>query len=616
MSKPPFRHVELIEPTVALEERPDGSMILRSGYDLEPYDDNILQYLERWAGAAPDRVFLAQRGPDRAWRELTYADAWSRTRAIAQALLDRSFGPEKPVMILSGNSIEHALMSFGAMLAGAPVAPVSVAYSLLSKDHGKLRHVFSLVEPAMIFVQAVGPFTPALQALDVDGVELVAAGEASNALPSTPLTELLAAEPGADVDAAYGRLGPDTVAKYLFTSGSTGMPKGVINTHRMMCANQQMARQVAPPDPDVPPVVVDWLPWNHTFGGNMNVNGVMSLGGTLYIDAGRPLPGMFEESLANLREISPTYYANVPAGFAMLVAEMERDPALAETFFKRLQRLGYGGAALPQELHDRIQDVAVKTCGERILFSTGWGATETAPTVTSTYFETDRVGLLGLPYPGAELKLVPNGPKLEVRVRGPIVTPGYLKRPDLTAEAFDEDGFYRIGDAARFVDPEDPVKGLVFDGRVAEDFKLTTGTWVNVGPLRIAALNAAAPLIQDAVVTGHDREFIGLLAWPNVAAAKEICTDPAGNDSTEVLLNAPEVRAHLKAGLAQHNATHSGSSTRIARVLLLAEPPSVDAHEITDKGYINQAAVLARRADLVDRLYADPPAGDVIVVDA
>jgi len=614
LAKPPFRHVDFAPPLADLERRPDGVLVLRSPRPLGDYERNVVVYLRRWSEQAPDRVMLAERGADKAWRKVTFRQMRGAADAIGQALLDRGLGPDRPVMILSGNSIEHAQLTVAAMTVGVPVAPVSLAYSLMSRDHGKLRHVFDLVRPALIMVQNGRLFETALLALDLGGVEIVAVDAPPAKVKATAFADLLSTTAGPAVEDAYGQVGPDTMAKILFTSGSTGMPKGVINTQRMLCANQRMSELLTLPDPDKPPVVLDWLPWNHTFGGNFNFNGIMRSGGTMYIDGGRPIPGMFDQTIANLREISPTQYANVPVGFSMLAPQLEADEGLRRTFFRDLKLLGYGGASMPQELWQQYQDLAVRATGERIVFTTGWGSTETAPTATSLHWPVEGTGIIGLPFPGVEIKMVPNGGKYELRVRGPIVTPGYVKRPDLTAAAFDEEGFYKIGDAGRFVDPADATKGLIFDGRVVEDFKLDTGTFVHVGSLRVAATGAAAPALQDAVVCGHDRPYVGLLAWPNLAACREICTDPALKDNAARLLQSPQVIEHIRAGLRQHNKQNPGSSTRVARVLLLTEPPSIDGNEITDKGYINQRATLERRAPLVEKLYAEPPGPDVIVI--
>ena len=569
---------------VEVERRPDGSTLLRSPQRLGGYARAVGEWLVHWAGQAPDRVFLAERAGD-AWRRLTYREALDAVRRVGQALLDRGLDATRPIAILSENGIDHALAALGAMHVGVPAAPVSPAYSLMSTDFGKLKHIFDLVRPGLVYCSDPARFAPALDAVRAR---------------ATPFAELLAAAPTARVDEAFARIGPDTIAKILFTSGSTGAPKGVINTHRMLCANQQMHAQAWQFLEDRPPVLVDWLPWNHTFGGNHNFNAVLRNGGTLYVDAGKPLPGLVETSVRNLKEVSSTIYFNVPRGFDLLLPYLESDAALRASFFRDLEVVCYAGAALPQNLWERFERLAV---AERrgVAMVSAWGATETAPGVALVHFPIERAGVIGLPAPGCELKLVPSGGKLEARVRGPNVTPGYYGRDDLTRAAFDEEGFYKIGDALKFVDPADPVKGLVFDGRVAEDFKLATGTWVHVGAVRVKLISAGNPLIQDAVITGHDRDLVGALVFLNPAAAAGVTPEAARAAIAEALRK-----------LAAESGP--GSSTHPVRALVLSEPPSIDANEITDKGYINQRAVLERRAALVERLYASPADPEVVAI--
>jgi feruloyl-CoA synthase len=521
-----------------------------------------------------------------------------------------------PVAILSGNSIEHALMTLAAMQARLQAAPVSPAYSLMSQDHAKLKYLFDLIKPKLVMVQDGPTFEKALKALDLDGVMVVHVARPAEGIKSVAYAYLAATRVTGAVAESIARITPDTIGKLLFTSGSTGMPKAVVNTQRMMCANVAMMMQVRPRDPNGPlPVFLDWMPWNHTMGGNARFNTALIEGGTFYIDDGRPVPGQFEETLRNLREISPTpYYANAPVGYAVLASAMEKDDALCRSFFKNLGVMGYGGARLPDDLYERMQALAVRATGERIVFYTGWGSTETAPTSTGTYWDTERGGLIGLPFPGVELKLVPAGPKYELRLRGINVTPGYYNQPELTAQVFDEEGFYCIGDAGVFAEPEDPSQGLIFAGRVVEDFKLTTGTFVHVGSLRTDAIAAATPVVQDALVTGQDRPFVGLLAWPNLHACRQITGNP--DASYEDVVKHPDVIACLKRGLQAHNASTAGaSSLRIARAMLMVEPASIDGNELTDKGYINQRAGLERRSALVERLYAEHPGEDVIVLN-
>ena len=614
----PFKPIEFLTRDIDVERRPDGTIVLQSNHKLGGYAKHVPAILAKWAAQASDRVWLAQRkGPDREWVKLTYGAAKRQVDAVTQALLDRGFGPDKAIMILSSNSIEFALLSLAAMQARAPIAPVSPAYSMMSADHAKLKYVFGLIKPGMVFVQNGPLYAKALASLHLSGVLVVHVDAAPPGRPSVPWSELLAAKPTEAVANSIAAIEPKTVGKFLFTSGSTGMPKAVINTQEMMCANLamgQMGRVRTPGEPI--PVMLDWLPWNHTMGGNATFQGNLAEGGTTYIDDGKPLPGMFDETLRNLREISPTYFVNVPAGYAMLATALEKDEALAKRFFKNLAILAYGGATLPDDLYARMESLAVKYTGYRIPFVTGWGSTETAPTATTVHWASERVGLVGLPYPGVKLKMVPTGEagRYELRLKSVIVTPGYYRQTDLTAQMFDEEGFYKIGDAGRFVDPADPNQGLIFDGRVVEDFKLSSGTFVLVGTLRADAISAATPVLQDAVICGQDRQYVGLLGFPNLAACRGLAGDKEAKLTTAELLAHPAVVDTLRSGLAAMNHAAKGSSMRIARVLLMVEPPSIDGNEITDKGYINQRAVLDRRKAFVTKLYAEPPGEGVIVV--
>ena len=582
-------------PGVELDRRADGTIVLRSPQALGQPDRALGEWLVRWAGRAPDRVFLAERAGD-AWRRLTYRETLDAVRRVGQALLDRGLDAERPVAILSDNGVDHALVALGAMHVGVPVAPISPAYSLMSKDFAKLKSIFELLRPGLVYCSDPARFAAALAAVGAT---------------ATPIATLLEAAPIARVDEAFARLGPDTVAKILFTSGSTGTPKGVVNTQRMLCSNQQMAAQVWPFLEDRPPVLVDWLPWNHTFGGNFCFNMVLRNGGTLHIDGGKPAPGLVETTARNLKEISPTAYFNVPRGYDLLLPFLEQDAALRSSFFRDLEFVFYAAAALPQNLWERLEKVAHRA-GAAPAMSSAWGSTETAPLATAVHWRIDHAGVIGVPVPGCELKLTPSGDKLEVRVRGANVTPGYYRSEALTRGAFDEEGFYRIGDAVRFADPGDPAKGLVFDGRVAEDFKLSSGTWVSVGALRVKLIAACDPLLQDAVITGHDRAEPGALLFLNSIAARSLCPDAPADAGPAWFAARPEVRAKIATALARLAAEGAGSSMHPARALVLADPPSIDASEITDKGYINQRAVLERRAAAVERLYAAPAAADVI----
>src|SRR4051794_8269373 len=595
----------LAPPRITAEDAP-GGVILRSGMPLEPYEPSLGVLLRRWAHEAPDRVFLAERAGEE-WVELTWGEANRQAGSVAQALLDRGLGERRPLMILSGNSIDHALLTLGGFLAGVPVVPVSAAYSLMSQDYGKVKHIASLVKPGLVYAASAGPFGGVLAAVDFGGAELVL----SDGQGATRFSDLLATKPTMAVEDALSEVGPDSVAKILFTSGSTAMPKGVINTHGMLCANQQSLAQIWPFTAETPPVLVDWLPWNHTFGGNHNFNLILKRGGTMYIDAGRPPPPLMPITVRNLAEIAPTIYFNVPAGYGALLPFLERDADLRARFFERLDLIFYAAAALPQDLWTRLETVAREARGEPVMMTSSWGLTETSPLATAAHFPIDRAGVIGVPVPGVEIKLAPVDDKLEMRVKGPNVTPGYFGQPELTSKAFDEDGWYRTGDAGRLEDPEDPNKGLVFDGRVVEDFKLLTGTFVSVGNLRIAALAAASPVLMDAVVCGEERDYVGLLAWPQAGPAREVAGLP--ECSLEDLCRSRELAEFIRAKFAEYNREHPASSTRVERVILLAEPPNMDANEITDKGYVNQRATLQRRAALVEALFADRPGQEVIV---
>jgi feruloyl-CoA synthase len=566
---------------VKVEKRADGVTVLRSPQPLKPYARAVGDWLVHWYERAPDRTFIAERKGE-GWRRVSYRDALSDARRIGQALLSLGLSADKPVAILSDNSVDHALLALGAMHVGVPVAPISPAYSLMSKDFAKLKYIFELLRPGLVFAAEPEKFAPALAAVGAT---------------STPVAKLLETNPGSSLEVAFSRLAPDTVAKILFTSGSTGMPKGVINTHRMLCANQQMLAQVWPFLEDKVQTIVDWLPWNHTFGGNFCFNLILRNGGTLYIDNGKPAPGLAELTARNLREISPTLYFNVPRGFDLLMPMLETDAGLRGSFFRELDMVFYAGAALPQNLWERLEKLALKEKGGALSMISSWGSTETAPSAAAVHFPIERAGVIGLPNPGCELKLVPAAGKLEVRVKGPNVTPGYFRRDDLTKSAFDAEGYYCIGDAMKFADPAVPERGLVFDGRVAEDFKLSTGTWVHVGAIRVKLIAAGNPLIQDAVITGHDRNGIGALVFLNPGATKDLSNEKIKEKLSESL------KILSKEG---------GSSMHPTRLLVMAEPPQIDGNEITDKGYINQRAVLERRAALVEKLYEAPDAPEVI----
>ncbi len=608
--KVPFKPLPQKGPDVTVERRADGSILVRSNHAPGEGPRSIAHLLQERAQAHPDRPWMKQREPGHGpWRQVTYGEALRAAEGIAQWLLDHGLTGADSVMVLSSNSIEHALVMLGCYTAGVPVAPISPAYSLISSDHAKLRHCAAVVRPKVVFAQSGAMFERAFQTLrevDPDLVFVTADGEGEGAIP---LSDLLATEPTAAVDTAREGLGHATVAKYLFTSGSTGMPKGVPQTFGMMAATiaggEGLRAEEA--DPDVIPQSLEWMPWSHISAGNISFNGVLWSGGTVHLDEGKPIPGMFETTIKNLYEVSPIVFGSAPIAFGMLAEAMERDPVLRASFFKNLRYMGYGGATLSNDVNERLQALAIAETGSRIPLTTMYGATETQG-VTVTHWATEQVGLVGLPVPGVTIKLVPNGTKYEVRVKGPTVTTGYHNDPEKTAAAFDEEGFYKLGDAAKFLDDNDPAQGMVFDGRVTEDFKLDSGTWVSVGTLRPDLVAACSPWVMDAVICGQDKPFIGALFWPSMAGMQTLAADAGPGTPLEKLT------ALLTEKLAAFNATAGGSSRRIGRFVIMTEPPSIDAGEITDKGYVNQRATLERRDALVKDIYANPPGAGVVTV--
>ena len=601
-----LRTPRMLPPDAIVSRDDRGRLRVRSPHALGPYPATLTHCLAQWAERAPDRTFVAARRPDGFWERLTYRVAFERTRSVAQALLDRGLSADRPVVILSGNGLEHAVLGLAAMHAGVPYAPIAPSYSLVSQDHRTLAAVCAAMRPGLIFAAEGERFDRALASLALpDDVEVVTSSPAPALRRQTAFAALLATTATAAVEDAHARVGPDTVAKVLFTSGSTGAPKGVINTQRMLTANQAQIRSVLAFLADEPPVLCDWLPWNHTFGGNHNFGLTLYNGGTLYIDAGAPTPAAFATTAANLREIATTAYFNVPRGYDLLLQALRGDADLRHRFFGRLQILFYAAAGLRQDVSDGIDRLAVEACGERVPWVTGLGATETAPFALCTGTMPAPVsGRVGVAAPGVELKLEPVGTLLEARVRGPNVTPGYWRDPALTRAAFDDDGFYATGDALGCVDPADPARGFTFQGRIAEDFKLSTGTWVRVGPLRAALLAALGELAQDVVIAAPERDDVRVLVFPNLAACRRVADAAADAPADEVLAQAG-VRDHFTDSLSRFSAAQGGSSTRVQHALLLTEPPSIDAGEITDKGSLNQKAVLRRRVALVDALYGD-----------
>lgn len=592
--------------------RDDGSLLVTATAALPPYPERLTEHLTRHAAEARDRPFLVRRGPGGA-EPLTYGAALHAVERIAAALLERNLSAERPVMILSGNGFEHALLSLAALHVGIAVAPVSPAYSTVSQDHARLRAIVELLTPGLVFAAEGAAYAAAIAAAVPPGTEVVVADGAAIGRPATPFAALMQAENPGAVAAAHAAVGPETVAKLLFTSGSTGVPKAVVNTHRMLASNQAMLQARFPALTAEPPVMVDWLPWHHTFGGNHNFNLVLANGGTLHIDEGRPTPGGIRETVRALREVAPTLYLTVPKGFEALVPHLRDDAELRRHFFSRLQVTFFAAAGLPQPVWDAIDDLARQTIGRTVPMVTGLGATETAPMALVTDDRPARAGQVGLPAPGVELKVAPVGEKREARVRGPNVTPGYWRRPDLTASAFDEEGFYRLGDALVPVDPADRSRGFTFDGRLNEDFKLTTGVWVSVGPLRAAFLDAFQPLVRDVAIAGEARDEVAALVFPDIAACRALCRDAGDETGDAALLAHPALRQDFARRLGAFAQRSTGSSNRIARLLLLPEPPALDRDEVTDKGSINQRGVLRNRADAVARLYAAPLPPDIIL---
>jgi feruloyl-CoA synthase len=611
----PFRAVDLGSREVDVEHRADGSIHVRSPHSLGEYPIRMTDRLVHWANDTPDTVFIAGRtvGNGGGWRSFTYAETLDAVRRIGKALMTRDLSEDRPIMILSGNDLEHAMLGLAAQYVGVPYAPVSPAYSLISTDYAKLGYIVDLLTPGLIFAADGEAFAPAIEAVRPDDCEVVVTRNRQAGQHETLFASLLDHYADGHVDAANATVTPDTIAKFMFTSGSTGMPKGVINTQRMMCSNQEMITWSFPYFRDEPPVVLDWAPWNHTAGGNHNFGLVLYNGGTLYIDDGNPTPAGIGRTVRNLTDISPNWYFNVPKGYDALVPYLRKDPALRETFFKDLKVLFYAGAGMAQHIWDALDEMAVEACGARILRLCGFGATETGPFALILLWDAP-AGNLGIPAPEVDIKLVPNGNKLEARIKSPSVMPGYWRQPDLTLEAFDEEGYYMLGDAMRFADPDDPSAGLLFDGRVKEDFKLDTGTWVNVGPLRAAFINHFAPYVSDVVVAGLNQDYVATLVFVGINACRELSGQPVDADLAAVVRH-PDVRAKFHALMKSFAAEATGSSNRVARMMLLEEAPSIDRHEMTDKGSINQRAVLENRAALVDELFAEPAPGRVISLD-
>ena len=611
----PIRDVRLPEPAIEIIRRSDGGMILRSRRKLPPYRAKATEALDHWASRDPDRLFVAQRGADGEWMRLSYGETQERARVIAAALLSRGLTQDRPLLIVSGNDLQHLLLNMACYYAGIPYAPISPSYSLQSKDFSKLRHIVAELTPGLVYACDGELFGNALDRTVPAEVEIAVAKNPPPGRNAVLFSELLAVPEERAVSAANDLVGPDTIAKFLYTSGSTGIPKAVITTQRMICSNQLMTRECIPFLAETPPVIVDWLPWSHSFGGNHNIGVALFNGGSFYIDDGKPTPTRIGETIRTLREISPTLYFNVPRGYEELIIHLDADPTLRRRFFSRMQMLVFAGGGMAQYVYDELDRLSLAACGQRTLLMGAFGATESSPSALFCVKGVTQSGAIGLPVPGVDLKLVPapDG-RMEARLKGPNITPGYWRQPEVTAASFDEDGYYRLGDTVRFADPADPLKGLFFDGRLAEDFKLSSGTWVHVGPLRIQLIAALAPYARDVVIAGHERDEIGVLIFPDLDACAVAADIPPA--SPEAVTANRDVRAIFRDRLTMAAAASTGTSNRITRALLLHEAPTIDHGELTDKGSINQRAVLTRRAATVRALYADPPMKGVILIPA
>ncbi|WP_425989955.1 AMP-binding protein [Afipia sp. DC4300-2b1] len=604
-----YRETNFAPREVVLSRDSDGTIFLNSPIKLETYERSLCEYLRTWASDEPDRIFLAQRSNQGSWETITYSRTWALVQSVGQYFLDIELGQGRPIAILTGNSIEHAVMMLAGLAVGVPVAPISPNYSFMSGGLEKLREIGAVLCPALVFSQDAKKTATARSLPEFNSVPWVSVVPDPKCIS---FEEICLTKTTAAFLDAFAAVGPDTVAKILFTSGSTGKPKGVINTQKMLCASVAMSALVAPAVSD--PVQVEWMPWHHTMGGNATLNSILKNGGTLYIDDGRPTQEGFAKSIENIKAISPTSIQTVPAGFTQLIAALRSDAGFRQSFFLRISRVSYGGSAVADGQIDIFQEIALATIGKKIPVMSGYGATETAPTVCVTHWPSEHAGEIGLPVPGVTLKLLPlDDQRFELRVAGPNVTPGYLNSPELTKAAFDEDGYFRLGDAVAFTDPTKPEMGLKFVGRVSENFKLATGTWVLVGMVRLALIHAASPTLLDVVVAGENHEEVAILAWPNPKVPDEILSDPSSKNDPDKLAMDEGLRSFVRDALKNYNRSQ-GSSGRVAAFMLLSEPPSLAAGEITDKTYINQKAVLERRKILVDQLFTKSAISSVVRV--
>ncbi len=613
VAEPGLRPVRMGDTRVSMSKKDNGTIYIRSTETPDDYPRAITDKLDHWAQHTPDHLFLADRDKTGGWQKRSFLETRNEVRSLAQYLIEQDLSEDRPVLILSGNSLEHGLLALASMYAGIPYAPVSPAYSLVSSDFAKLRHICDLLNPGLIFVDDGAKYAKALAAVMPKDARLLVLENPLSQYDCDVFKDVRQTTPTDAVDAANGKITEDTIAKFLFTSGSTGMPKAVINTQRMLCFNQMMLRHALAFLQDEPPVMVDWLPWNHTAGGNHNFGIALYNGGSFYIDQGKPTPDGIHETVRNLCEVSPNIYFNVPKGYEALVHHLRENKTLREMFFAKLKLMQYAGAGLSQYVWDNLEKIAEDTVGEKIVIVTGYGSTETAPFAFTTTWAVDQAGSVGLPAVGLDIKLVPNAEKLEVRLKGPSITPGYWKQLDKTSESFDDEGYYLIGDALKFVDPDNIERGFLFDGRVCEDFKLSTGTWVHVAAIRTAIAQTFAPYVRDAVLTGLNEGYVGALIFADFTACKKLCPDLPANASERDIATHPAVQAHFQKCLNELATKSTGSSNFVARAILLESSPELDAHEVTDKGSINQRAVLTKRADKVAELYTDPsPAGVMI----
>jgi len=610
----PVRKIEMGDLRASSTKREDSCEIINCNVGLEEYPATMLNRLTHWAAEKPEEIFLAKRDPSQnnQWQTVTYLQAWSKVRRIASALLERGLSQDRPIAILSGNDLDHALLGLAAMYVGIPFAPISPQYSLVSTDYSKLKYCLKLITPGLIFVDDGNKYQRALLSAVADDVEILVTTSPISERQCTLFSELSAAEISSNVDEVHASVAPEAIAKFLFSSGSTGMPKAIINTHKMLVANQQMILQALPTLAEPAPILVDWLPWNHTFGGNHNFGIVLYNGGTLYIDDGKPTPSGFLESVKNLKEIAPTVFYNVPKGFEELVKHLRSDDQLREKFFSRVNMLFYAGAGLSQPVWDALEELALSTCGERIMIVTGLGCTETTPSAMFTTGDGGFAGWLGLPAPGVEAKLVSVGTKTEIRFRGDSVTPGYWREPALTKKAFDEEGYFCTGDAVKFVDKNDLQRGFVFDGRISEDFKLDTGTWVSAGPLRAKFLDHFGAVVKDVVIAGRDRSFVSALVFPDFDSCRKIIPELA-ELSDSAICSDHRITGKFRSILMEFAQQATGSSGRVKSIILLPKPPSLDAHEITDKGSLNASAIQENRNEDIELIYQQGLESDRIV---